>query len=178
MAAAPTGIVNWDDVPAYPVEFAHLGATWRDLGRAAGTRTVGARRLEVAGDRFSTPVHVHTDEEEVFHVLGGGGAPAHCHSLEEEIFVVLDGSGTLRLYEQGPGEPTEYALRAGDTISRHAGTGIAHEIKPGDDGISYLAFSAREPNDMCFYPQLGTIALRGLGVSFSPSGLQWRPRPG
>jgi uncharacterized cupin superfamily protein len=312
MATTTTGIVNWDDVPAYAAEFAHLGATWRDLGRAAGTRTVGARRIEIAADRFSTPVHVHADEEEVFHVLGGSGllwqggatyeiaagdtivhvaggephtlrggpdgldllvfgqrsaaalghlpragvawaipgwvevgvgkspwereadagapncpppstprpanvvalddvagvfdgrakmlgraagalatafnlgtlppggsgAPAHCHSLEEEIFVVLDGSGTMRLYEQGPGEPTEHPLRAGDTISRHAGTGIAHEIEPGDEGISYLAFSAREPNDMCFYPQLGTVALRGLGVSFSPPGLQWRPRPG
>jgi hypothetical protein len=28
------------------------------------------------------------------------------------------------------------------------------------------------------YPQLGTVALRGLGVSFSPSGLEWQPRPG
>ena len=34
----------------------------------------------------------------------------------------------------------------------------------GPDGLELLLYGTREPNDMCFYPTSGKIALRGLGV--------------
>ena len=51
----------------------HIKGVWRDLGREAGTRTVGMRRIEVAAGYFSTPAHEHGADEEIFFVLGGEG---------------------------------------------------------------------------------------------------------
>jgi uncharacterized cupin superfamily protein len=277
----------------------HIKGSWRDLGRQAGTRTVGLRRIEVAEGHFSTPAHDHGADEEIFFVLGGEGllwqdgqthpvaggdcivhrpkrgphtlragvggldvlvfgqrldpaltalpragvawsfprwvelddgdtpfareaacgppecpppsaerppnlvalndvtaifdgrarrvaqaagarasglnhvvlpgggqgAPAHCHSQEEEIFVMLEGDGLLELWGRGVASPEEHQLRAGDVISRPAGTGVAHALCPGADGLTYLAYGTREPNDMCFYPQSGRVSLRGLGIA-------------
>ncbi len=44
----------------------HIKGVWRDIGRQAGTRTVGLRRIEVAEDHFSTPAHEHGADEEIF----------------------------------------------------------------------------------------------------------------
>lgn len=282
-------------------EFAvgHIKGVWRDLGREAGTRTLGLRRIEVAEGRFSTPAHEHGAEEEIFFVLGGdgllwqdgeafavaagdcivhrpmrgvhtlragaggldvlvfgqrldatltalpragvawsfprwvelsegdspfareaaagppecqppkserpanvvaldaapairdgrvhplgkaagavatglnhvvlpadgSGAPAHCHSLEEEIFVVLEGGGELELWQRGERQDERHPLAAGDVISRPAGSGVAHALRAGAEGMTYLAYGTREPNDTCFYPESGRVSLRGLGIA-------------
>jgi uncharacterized cupin superfamily protein len=279
----------------------HIKGTWRELGREAGTRTVGLRRIEIAAEHFATPAHEHGGDEEIFFVLAGRGllweegktyevqgddcivhrplrgahtlraadggldvlvfgerrdsrltalpriglawsfprwveladgdhpfareaaagppecppplaerphnvvaladaptafggavrllgeaagaratglkhialppgrqgAPPHCHSQEEEIFVVLDGDGTLQLWPRGAGaeNPEEHPLRAGDVISRLAGTGVAHALRAGEQGLTYLAYGTRESGDMCFYPETGRVALRGLGIA-------------
>jgi uncharacterized cupin superfamily protein len=96
---------------------------------------------------------------------GEQGAPAHCHSQEEELFVVLDGSGTLELWDPAAQHPREHPLRPGDVISRPAGTGVAQALKPGGEGLTYLAYGTRDPGDMCFYPHSGRVALRGLGIA-------------
>jgi uncharacterized cupin superfamily protein len=293
-------LVNLHESPSRQLEFGHIKGVWRDLGRDAGTRTVGLRRIEVAAGHFSTPAHDHGADEEIFFVLGGGGllweegrtwevragdcvvyrplrgahtlragedgldvlvfgerrdphltalpriemawsfprwvalaggetpfareaaagppecptpqderprhvvalaeaptafggaarllgraggarrsglnhvalppdgrgAPAHCHSQEEEIFVVLDGAGTLELWPRGGGgSPEEHPLRAGDVVSRPAGSGVAHALHAGGQGLTYLAYGTREPGDMCFYPQTGRVSLRGLGIA-------------
>jgi uncharacterized cupin superfamily protein len=294
---------------AREVEIGHLKATWRDLGREVGTRTVGLRRIEVAPEHFSTPAHDHGADEEIFFVLGGGGvlwqdgktcavatgdcivhrpkrgahtlragaegldvlvfgqrrdpaltalpragvawsfprwvelgegdspfareaaagppecpppeaerprnvvaladvpailggrarrlgqaagasatglnhvvlaaggqgAPAHCHSLEEELFVVLDGGGVLELWERGAETPEEHPLAAGDVVSRLAGTGVAHALRPGSDGVTYLAYGTREHADMCFYPQSGRVSLRGLGIALRSPEIEHLP---
>jgi uncharacterized cupin superfamily protein len=292
-------------------EFAvgHIKGMWRDLGREAGTRTVGLRRIEVAEDHFSTPAHDHGADEEIFYVLagagllwqegatfevgagdcivhrprrgahtlrggaggldvlvfgqrcdpaltalpragiawsfprwvaladgdspfareaaagppecpppqaqrppnvvalddvpsifdgrarrcgqaagasatglnhvilpaGGQGAPAHCHSLEEELFVVLDGGGTLELWGRGAERPDEHPLRPGDVVSRPAATGVAHALRPGEQGITYLAYGTREPSDMCFYPASGRVSLRGLGIALRSPEIEYLP---
>ncbi len=279
----------------------HIKGLWRDLGREAGTRTVGLRRIEIAAEHFATPAHEHGGDEEIFFVLagdgllweegktyevrggdaivhrplrgahtlrggadgldvlvfgerrdprltalpridlawsfprwvelaggespfareaaagppecpppqaerprnvvaledaptvfegaarllgkgagaratglnhvtlppGGQGAPAHCHSEEEEIFVVLDGSGTLQLWPRGGGGESseEHPLRAGDVVSRLPGTGVAHALRAGEHGLTYLAYGTRAPGDTCFYPQTGRVSLRGLGIA-------------
>jgi uncharacterized cupin superfamily protein len=118
-----------------------------------------ARRVGMAAGAVATGLN---------HVVlppGGEGAPAHCHSLEEELFVVLDGSGLLELWPRGEQSPEEHELRPGDVVSRPAGTGVAHALRPGAQGVTYLAYGTREPNDMCFYPQSGRVSLRGLGIA-------------
>ncbi len=95
---------------------------------------------------------------------GAGGAPPHCHALEEELFYVLAGSGTLRL-----GEQEEHPLRAGDVVARPPSTGLAHSITAGHDGITYLAYGTRVPGDSVYYPDLGKVRLRGLGVTIDAS---------
>jgi len=282
---------------------------WRDLGRAAGTRTVGLRRIEVAEGHFSTPAHEHGADEEIFFVLGGEGllwqdgktcavaagdcivhrpkrgphtlraqdggldvlvfgqrldasltalpragaawsfprwvqlgegdspfareaaagppecpppeteragnvvaledvpaifdgrarragraagavatglnhvvlasagtgAPAHCHSQEEELFVVLEGDGVLELWMPGADAAEEHALRAGDVVARPAGTGIAHSLRAGAEGLTYLAYGTQESGDMCFYPQSHRVSLRGLGIALRSPEIDYLP---
>jgi uncharacterized cupin superfamily protein len=302
-------IANLSESAARELAVGHIKGVWRDLGREAGSRTVGLRRIEVAEGYFSTPAHEHGADEEIFYVLGGEGllwqdgetyavgagdcivhrpkrgphtlrggasgldvlvfgqradaaltalpragiawsfprwvelgdgdhpfareaaagapecpspkaerprnvvaladveaifdgrarragsaagatatglnhvvlsaeqqgAPAHCHSQEEELFVVLDGDGVLELWGRGEQSPEEHALRGGDVVSRPAGSGVAHAIRPGGQGITYLAYGTREPNDMCFYPQSGRVSLRGLGIALRSPEIDYLP---
>jgi uncharacterized cupin superfamily protein len=300
---------NLNDSRAGEFAHGHIKGVWRDLGRAAGTRTVGLRRIEVAAGYFSTPAHDHGADEEIFFVLGGGGllwqneqtyevgagdcivhkprrgahtlrggdggldvlvfgqrldpaltalpragtawsfprwvelasgdspfareaaagppecppaqaerpanvvnvrdvepvlggrarmlgkaagssatglnhvvlaagasgAPAHCHSCEEETFVVLEGGGALELWQRGATEPEDHPLNSGDVVSRPAGTGVAHALRPGERGITYLAFGTRDLGDMCFYPQSGRVSLRGLGIALRSPEIEHLP---
>ncbi len=302
-------LANLHESPARELEVGHIKGVWRDLGREAGSRTVGLRRIEVAEGYFSTPAHEHGADEEIFFVLGGEGllwqsgetyavglgdcivhrpkrgahtlrggaggldvlvfgqrrdpaltalpragvawsfprwvelgdgdspfareaaagapecpqlsaerpsnvvaladvpaifdararragkaagavatglnhvvlsaeqhgAPAHCHSLEEELFVVLDGSGVLELWAGGGQTPEEHELRSGDVVSRPAGTGIAHVLRPGAQGITFLAYGTSESNDMCFYPHTGRVSLRGLGIALRSAEIDYLP---
>lgn len=301
-------IANLNESAAREMSVGHISGVWRDLGRDAGTRTVGLRRIEIAPEHFSTPAHEHGGDEEIFYVLGGSGllwqdgntyevgggdcivhrpmrgahtlragadgldvlvygqrrdasltalpragiawsfpqwvelaggdhpfareaaagapqcpeplaerprnvvaladapsifgglahrlglaagatatglnhvalpaggrgAPAHCHSAEEELFVVLDGDGVLELWARGE-DPEEHALRAGDVFARPAGTGVAHALRAGERGLTYLAYGTREPNDMCFYPESGRVSLRGLGIALRAPEIDYLP---
>jgi uncharacterized cupin superfamily protein len=41
---------------------------------------------------------------------------------------------------------------------------VAHMLRAGDAGLTFLAYGTREAGDMCFYPDSSKIAFRGLGV--------------
>jgi uncharacterized cupin superfamily protein len=97
---------------------------------------------------------------------GTTGAPPHVHALEEELFYVLAGSGTLRLGAR------EHPLTIGDIVARPPATGVPHSIVAGADGITYLVYGTREPGDSVYYPTLGKVALRGLGITIDA------PQPG
>jgi uncharacterized cupin superfamily protein len=302
-------IANLQETPPRELAVGHIKGQWRDLGRAAGSRAVGLRRIEVAEGHFSTPAHEHGADEEIFFMLGGegllwqdgqtysvaagdcvvhrpkrgphtlrggvggldvlvfgerrdasltalpragiawsfprwvelgegdhpfareaaagapecpepnaerprnvvaladvpavidgrvrrlggeagaltsglnhvvlsaeqSGAPAHCHSMEEELFVLLQGEGVLELWGRGGESPEKHPLRAGDVISRPAGTGVAHAIRPGAQGVTYLAYGTREASDMCFYPQSGRVSLRGLGIALRSPEIEHLP---
>jgi uncharacterized cupin superfamily protein len=140
-AERPANVVALEDVPAI------LDGRARRLGHAAGALASGLNHVVLAP--------------------GGGAAPAHCHSLEEEIFTVLDGGGTLELFPRGSQTASEIELARGDVVYSPAASGVAHAFRAGAEGMTYLAYGTREPADMCFYPQLGRVSLRGLGIALT-----------
>jgi uncharacterized cupin superfamily protein len=100
---------------------------------------------------------------------GKRGCPPHCHSAESEAFVVLEGSGTLELLPspraaESGAEPEAHELRPGHVVARPPATRIAHSIVGGPDGITYLVYGTREPNDIAYYPRSNKINFRGIGL--------------
>ena len=67
------GITHFDDAPAGELSVGHLQARWTALGQAAGSVTVGVRRIQIPPGKWSTPAHEHGREEEIFYVLSGRG---------------------------------------------------------------------------------------------------------
>jgi uncharacterized cupin superfamily protein len=151
-AERPGNVVALADAPS------GFGGAARLLGEAAGARATGLKHIALPP--------------------GGRGAAAHCHSEEEEMFVVLSGAGTLRLWPRGGGGegPEEHTLRTGDVVARTPGTGIAHSLHAGGEGLVYLAYGTKEPGDMCFYPETGRVTLRGLGIALRSPEID--PLPG
>jgi uncharacterized cupin superfamily protein len=95
---------------------------------------------------------------------GKRGCPPHCHSAETEAFVVLEGSGTLELVHVQRGDREDHELRPGHIVARPPGTRVAHSILAGPEGITYLAYGTREPNDIAYYPRSNKIYFRGVGL--------------
>lgn len=116
--------------------------------------------------------HALTQHTALNHVTlhaGETGAPRHVHSAEEELFVVLEGGGTLYLGEE------ELPVRPGHVVARPAGSRVAHGFRAGSEGLVYLAYGERRPEDICFYPTSGRISFRGLGLI---GRLEQLPYPG
>ena len=142
----PPSIVNLEDAPSE-----HEGRA-RSLAEGAGSQLTGLNWAALEA--------------------GEEGAPPHCHSAEEEIFVVLEGEGTLHLWPApqasrlyGAEVPQEeHPVRRGSVISRPAGTRIAHSLRAGPDGLTYLAYGTRDPNDIAYYPRSNKIFFRGAGL--------------
>jgi uncharacterized cupin superfamily protein len=137
-SARPDRIVALDDVPVEVTNVGDVVTRERNLASAAGSRLSGLQHVTVAPGRLN--------------------CPPHCHSAEEELFVVLDGSGLLLLGDD------EHPVRRGTVVSRPAATRIAHAFRAGDEGLTYLAYGTREPNDIAYYPRSGKIFFRGIGV--------------
>jgi uncharacterized cupin superfamily protein len=135
----PSNIVNVADVE---------GDGLKRLAAAAGSVRTGLNREWSAGEADGI---------------------VHCHSEEEEIYVVLEGNGTLvlvptpQMVRSGTAEE-EIPIRAGHVISRPPGTRIAHGIRAGEDGMTFLAYGTRRPNDICYYPRSNKIFFRGVGL--------------
>jgi uncharacterized cupin superfamily protein len=123
MAAA-----NVYETPGAERAVGHNKGVWHELGRAAGTRTIGLRRIAIAPDHFSTP--------------------AHDHGAEEEIFFVLAGEGLL--WQSG----TTYAVAAGDCIVHRPGRG-EHTLRAGADGLDVLVFGQRLEPILTALPRVG-----------------------
>lgn len=122
-----------EDEGAYPPPWdaEKLGLA-RDLGRAAGSRTLGVARERLPPGRRSSVTHAHLREEELVYVLSG--APR------------------LRWVPPG-GERQECALAPGDIVVWPAGTGIAHCIvNDGPDDAEYLVVGERRPGERVCYP--------------------------
>jgi uncharacterized cupin superfamily protein len=121
-------LVHWDDVPTRRQEKGHLAATWRDLGRAAGSVNVGLKRIQIDSCKWSTPAHVQGAEEEIFYVLGGSGL-----SWQDGV---------------------TYEVAEGDCIVHRAGDEV-HTLRAGMDGLDVLAFGMRVWVELGYLPRAG-----------------------
>ena len=127
----PEHVVHWDEVEPFRADEGAFRSTWTNLGRAAGTITVGVNRVQVDPGARSTPLHMEGAEEEIFFVLAGSG---------------------LSWQDDGDGEKT-YEIGAGDCLVHLAGA-EAHSIVAGPEGIDYLVFGTRAKAEYAFFPRL------------------------
>jgi uncharacterized cupin superfamily protein len=123
-------LAHWDEAAKERAEEGAFRSTWTDLGRAAGSVTVGVNRIQVDAGARSTPLHLEGSEEEIFFVLAGSGLS---WQLEDE-------------------EAT-FEIAAGDCLVHRAGH-EAHSLVAGSDGLDVLAFGMRSRAEYAFFPRL------------------------
>ena len=123
-------IAHWDDVEGRHNALGHIAATWYDLGRAAGSVTVGLKRLQIDPGKWSTPAHVEGAEEEIVYVLGGSGISWQ--------------NGDV--FEIGPGDCVV-----------HPPSTWAHTLRAGDEGLDVLIYGMRVPLQIADLPR-GDVA--------------------
>ena len=130
------GITHFDDAPERVYEQGHIRGRWTLLGEAAGSIDVGLRRIRVPRGGWSTPVHEHGREEELFYVLAGDGIAWH----------------------RGRTAP----VRAGDVIVFHAHSG-GHTLHATSPELDLLAFGRREYDEG---PAFARLAMAMAGQQF------------
>ena len=141
----PPNIVHLDDVQ--PVQEGEDSR--KSIGDAGGSQQTGLHWVRLGPGR--------------------SGPPPHCHSEEEEVFVILDGGGTLELWPtpvaeaRGLQEREDVPLRAGHLVVRPPATKVAHRLRAGPDGMTMLVYGTRKPNDISYFPRSGKIYWRGIG---------------
>ncbi len=137
------GITHLDEAEREPYEVGHIRGIWSALGEGAGSIRVGLSRLQVADGGWSTPVHEHGREEEIFWVLGGRGLSWHDGQVSE--------------------------IGAGDCIVYLPGEG-AHSLH-GLDGLDVLAFGTRFEDESPRFPRQGLSRVGNRAVETLP-GMQ------
>jgi uncharacterized cupin superfamily protein len=146
-----THLAHVDDVPAGHGSSAGavpgLGATWQDLGTAAGSRAVGLARIRIEPGQQPTPPHRHAAEEEIFFVLRGSG------------LAWLDGRS--------------FAIGEGDCLVFVAG-GPAHTLRAGPEGLDVLAFGERRAAELCLLPRADAGFLGDRWVAAGGEHPWWR----
>jgi uncharacterized cupin superfamily protein len=111
-------LVHWDDVEGFdiPERSRPLGGHWQRLADAAGSVRLGMQRVQLEPGQMITPPHMHTAEEETFHVRRGSAT------------LWQDGSTCI--------------VNEGDTLVFIA-SGPTHTLIGGDAGIELLIFGQR-----------------------------------
>jgi uncharacterized cupin superfamily protein len=139
-------ISHWDEVRTWRGERGHIAGTWSSLtGRSSST--VGAKRIQIDPDMWSTPLHLEGSEEEIFWVLAGSGTS-----------VQWQGEETLG-----------YEVRAGDCLV-HLALANAHTLHAGPDGLDVIAFGQRT-----YAPGITLLPRAGvawLGETWAPVGAE------
>jgi uncharacterized cupin superfamily protein len=134
-------LAHWDEVEPVRRESGHLAGSWRDLGTAAGTWSVGLQRIEIDPGKWSTPAHAELVEEEVFYVLGGSGIS----------------------WQDGE----TYEVGEGDCLV-HLAAEQAHTLRAGPDGLDVLAFGMRAYPTGTLLPRAGLVRMDPATVDASP----------
>ena len=123
--------VPWEDWS----EGIRFGGRVRRIGAHGGGSRVGVLIEELSPGKQSVPLHWHTAEEE--HVW------------------FLEGRATLRLGDE------RYPVTAGDYVCFPAGRPLGHCIVNDSEApCRYLVVGAREPGDVCLYPDSGKVQFR------------------
>jgi uncharacterized cupin superfamily protein len=141
------GITHFDEAPAHEFAIGHIKGRWTELGGAAGSVTVGVRRIQIPAGHWSTPAHEHGREEEIFYILGGRGV-----SWQKE-----------RTTEVRPGDCIVYLPRRG-----------AHSLHAIDD-LDVLAFGPRHSDESPRFPRLGLSLVGSRAVESVPGSVQGAP---
>jgi len=138
-------VLNVDEAVAQELSRGDCQRIMRDLA-GERSRVSGVCHMTVAAGKIAFPPHVHT--------------------AEEEVFVVLGGEGELELWDCRSSEssPERAPLRPGSVVCRPAGSGVAHALRGGEGGMTYLAYGERNPASISYYPRSNKISLRGAGV--------------
>jgi uncharacterized cupin superfamily protein len=134
------GMTHFDEAPARDYALGHLRNRWTLLGEAAGSETIGVRRIQIEPGGWSTPAHEHGRSEEIFYVLGGRGVS----------------------WQRG----RTAAIGAGDCIVYLARRGehTVHATEP----LDLLAFGTRAYDEATRLPRLGISTLGGRAVESVP----------
>ena len=115
---------------------------WWRLGDAAGSRDAGL------GVGVLEP--------------GALTCPPHWHGLEEECFVVLEGDGDALIDDE------VHPVRPGSVLGCPPG-GIAHALRGGPAGTTYLVWGTRIPGDYAYFPRSRKLSFaNGLHVRVEP----------
>jgi uncharacterized cupin superfamily protein len=129
-------MTHLDDVPRMRRQVGHLDARWSFVGEAAGSESVGMRRIEIPAGGWSTPAHEHGRAEEIFYVLSGSGESWQA------------------------GRTTR--IGAGDCIVYLAASG-AHTLH-ADEGLDVLAFGPRPRDESPRFPRIDLSLVGGRGA--------------
>jgi uncharacterized cupin superfamily protein len=116
-----------------------------EVGLFIGARKLGYQVFELEPGTFATPLHGHTEEE--------------------ELYIVFEGTGVVRL-------PTgEYPVRKGDFIALPVGPAGAHQLQnTGTSKLVVLALANNEPGDCAFYPDSDKLLFDRHGMCRMVSG--------
>jgi uncharacterized cupin superfamily protein len=142
----PPCIVALEDVELETEEASDVAVSERDVARAAGSVRTGLRHDVIPAGKLN--------------------CPPHWHSREHELFVVLEGGGELLLYDNRAEIVETHTLRAGHCVARPGpGRKLAHAMRAGPDGLTYLAYGMRDPGEIVYYPRsrkawLGSVMAR------------------
>ena len=141
----PSYIVALEDVELEVEEVGDVATTERDVARAAGSVRTGLRYNTVPAGKLN--------------------CPPHWHGNEHELFVVLEGGGELLLYDNRGEVAETHALRAGHCVARPGpGRRLAHALRGGPDGMTYLAYGMRDAGEIVYYPRSRKAWLSGVMV--------------
>jgi uncharacterized cupin superfamily protein len=141
----PSCIVALEDVELEAEAISDVDTTERDVARAAGSVRTGLRYNAVAAGKLN--------------------CPPHWHGAEHELFVVLEGGGELLLYDNHGDVAETHALRPGHCVARPGpGRRLAHALRGGPDGMTYLAYGMRDPGEIVYYPRSRKAWLSGVMV--------------
>jgi len=124
-------ISHWDDVESVRRERGHICGDWQALTGDASD-WIGVQRIQVAPEKWSTPLHLEGAEEEIFFVLGGSGLSVQRVGSRDEAFEI--GSGDCLV---------------------HLALVHAHTLQAGAEGLDVLAFGERSYAANTLLPRAG-----------------------
>jgi uncharacterized cupin superfamily protein len=151
----PACIVGLEDVEAEVMDEGRYADRSRRLGHAAGAQRTGLNHAVMAEGKWS--------------------CPPHWHGAEHELFVVLEGGGDLVLFDDRGELVEEHPLRAGHCVARPGPNRprLAHALRGGPEGITYLAYGMRRPEEITYYPISRKARLGGVLVRLDLADDYW-----